>query len=138
MSLAETGCLIALLFAFYITVIHPFIVGTCIVGIVLYFRYFVAKSGQKTPEDTTRSIGVPLHRKETFYSGASSEGLQICSEDEQSPRVIGEKEKKKSQQEILREIQEYEERRKYSKLLLTYQVPNMTAYYESLMQIMQN
>uniref|UniRef100_A0A0K0D3Q8 PXA domain-containing protein n=1 Tax=Angiostrongylus cantonensis TaxID=6313 RepID=A0A0K0D3Q8_ANGCA len=138
MSLVETGCLIALLFAFYITVIHPFIVGACIVGIVLYFRYFVAKSSQKTLEHTTRSTDVPLDRKETFYSEASSESLKICSEDEESPRAIEEKKKKKSQQEILREIQEYEERKKYSKLLLTYQVPNMTAYYESLMQIVQN
>ncbi|KJH40487.1 hypothetical protein DICVIV_13553 [Dictyocaulus viviparus] len=152
MNSAEIGCLILFLTAFIITVFHPFIIGTCIVSIFVFIRYFAPDSVEKIsanmmePEYLSRSqeeiqlsknVEHSSEPKQVHLQRHHSEDVELSSEPEHALKVVEEK-NKKSQREILEEIREAEEREKYSKLLLTYQVPSMTAYYESLVQIMQN
>ncbi|KAL6723033.1 hypothetical protein Aduo_018085 [Ancylostoma duodenale] len=156
MSSEEVVIFIALLTAFCITVAHPFLVAGCIAAFVGYIRYFAPRLDvpDSIPQENTLSepeqvsfISSELdeeEEEEVPRSWGARKVQILTSEPEDVEKEVVhiekpvEQKKKKSQKEILAEIQEAEEREKYSKLLLTYQVPNMTAYYESLVRILQN
>ncbi|WKY16682.1 hypothetical protein Q1695_001370 [Nippostrongylus brasiliensis] len=135
MNTAELGFLAALLAAFYITVIHPFIVGCFIAALVGFIRYLAPRIDQQSPND--ESSAKESSQMKTTFQGSTTQYSKSKFLEGSQPQT--EKKTGKSQREILAEIEAAElEREKYSKLLLTYQVPNMTAYFESLVRIIQN
>ncbi|VDO63893.1 unnamed protein product [Haemonchus placei] len=144
MNSAEIAFLIALLTAFYITLIHPFIVAGCIAALVGYIRWLAPKIDQHPQNEDERTCSEAVAPTETWQQRpveeseprSEEENVEVNGRVHQVPMEKNMK-KKKSQREILAEIEATREREKYSKLLLTYQVPNMTAYYESLVRIIQ-
>ncbi|KAK6766907.1 hypothetical protein RB195_026271 [Necator americanus] len=155
MSTEEVVIFVVLLVAFCFTVAHPFFVAGCIAAFVGYILYFAPKleTSQCAPEgtsscdhggfkdissvskistrsDTDGAIHImPIDQIPKEYERDASTKLSSVNAVQQL--------NKKSQREILAEIEAAEEQEKFSKLLLTYQVPNMTAYYESLVKVLQ-
>ncbi|KAK5978213.1 hypothetical protein GCK32_022851 [Trichostrongylus colubriformis] len=134
MNATEISFLLALLTVFYITVIHPFMVASCIMALVGYVRYVAPKMDPPKDERIFSKLGDSTMAWHTAESELHSEE-EKSTEDHSQPSL---KLKKKSQREILAEVKAAQrEREKYSKLLLTHQVPNMTAYFENLVRVIQ-
>uniref|UniRef100_A0A1I7WRD8 PRA1 family protein n=1 Tax=Heterorhabditis bacteriophora TaxID=37862 RepID=A0A1I7WRD8_HETBA len=107
MLTGEITFLLGLLLLFYFTILHPFIVGFFIAILTIHAKYFAKKldlSGANPEFTNSKKTAL------AFYSNSSH----------------------KQRNEDLPDNEVTEPRNKYSRLLLTYQVPNMTEHYESL------
>ncbi|EYB87465.1 hypothetical protein Y032_0262g573 [Ancylostoma ceylanicum] len=133
MSSEEVVIFIALLTAFCITVAHPFLVGSCIAAFVGYIRYFAPKldAPDSIPPENTLSepeqvyfipSGLEEEEEEEVPRSWGARKVQILTSEPEDVEEVAhiekpvEQKKKKSQKEILAEIQEAEEREKYTQL----------------------